>query len=137
MDSKMNDRLNAIPEHPFHQFLGVTSITSDKGCGALSVTLTENVINSAGILHGGAIYVLCDVCAYGGLVSLLDENTAAVTHDIQISVMRSARLGDVVDFRSEVVKMGKSVCFIDVKVTVSGEIIASARVIKTIRKARQ
>ena len=133
----MKDRLNIILKHPLHNFLGVTSISSDAGRGALSVTLTENVINPAGALHGGVIYSLCDVCAYGGLLSLLDEKTEAVTHDIQISVMRSAKLADVVDFQSEVVKMGKSVCFLDVKVTVAGEIIASARVTKSIRKVRK
>ena len=132
----MNDRLNTIAALPLHKFLGVTALNSDAGRGALSITITENLINPAGIFHGGVIYVLCDVCAYAGLLSLLDENTEAVTHDIQISVMRSAKLADVVDFQSEVVKLGKRICFIDVKVTVCGEIVASARVTKTIRKVR-
>jgi uncharacterized protein (TIGR00369 family) len=132
----MNDRLNKILAHPLHKFLGVTSISSEAGRGAFSITLTDNVINSAGILHGGVIYALCDVCAYGGLVSLLDERTEAVTHDIQISIMRSAKFADVVDFQSEVIKRGKSICFIDVQVTVSGEVIASARVTKSMREAR-
>ena len=132
----MNDRLNKIIALPLHQFLGLTALSSDAGRGALSITITENLINPAGIFHGGVIYVLCDVCAYGGLLSLLDEDTEAVTHDIQISVMRSAKLADVVDFQSDVVKLGKTICFIDVKVTVSGEIIASARVTKSIRRMR-
>ena len=130
----MNDRLNKILALPLHQFLGVTALSSDAGRGALSITITENLINPAGILHGGVIYVLCDVCAYAGLLSLLDDGTEAMTHDIQISVMRSARLADVVDFQSEVVKMGKRICFIDVKATVNGEIIAAARVTKSIRR---
>jgi uncharacterized protein (TIGR00369 family) len=133
----MNDRLNKILALPLHKFLGLTALSSDAGRGALSIAITENLINPAGIFHGGVIYVLCDVCAYGGLLSLLDEGTEAVTHDIQISVMRSAKLADVADFQSEVVKMGKRICFIDVKVTVSGEIIASARVTKSIRQVRQ
>ena len=133
----MSDRLSKILALPLHKFLGLTTLSSDAGRGALSITITENLINPAGIFHGGVIYVLCDVCAYGGLLSLLDEGTEAVTHDIQISVMRSAKLADVVDFQSEVVKLGKRICFIDVKVTVSGEIIASARVTKSIRQVRQ
>lgn len=132
----MDTRLKKMLAHPLHQFLGVTAINADAGRGALSITLSENVINPAGLFHGGVIYILCDVCAYGGLLSLLDDRTDAVTHDIQISVMRSAKLGDVVDFQSEVAKLGKTICFIDVKVTVSGQMIASARVTKSIRRMR-
>ncbi len=133
----MNDRLKNVIALPLHQYLGVTSIKSESGCGELSIKVSENLVNPSGRFHGGAIYALCDVCAYGGLLSLIDDRTEAVTHDIQISIMRSAKLGDFVYFNSEVVKLGKSLCFFDVKVTLTGQIIASAKVTKSILSGRK
>ncbi|MDY6904326.1 MAG: PaaI family thioesterase [Thermodesulfobacteriota bacterium] len=128
----MEKRLQKVMNHPLHRYLGVTAIQSESGRGELSIPLTENVVNPNGVFHGGVIYILCDVCAYGGLLSLMDESTEAVSHDIHVSVMRAAMLGDMVTFTSEVVKMGKSLCFIDVRVTSSAGIIASARVTKSL-----
>ncbi|MCP4105024.1 MAG: PaaI family thioesterase [Desulfobacteraceae bacterium] len=128
----MNERLEKVIDLPLHRFLGVTSIQSDSGNGILSVKINENMINLAGAFHGGVIYLLCDVCAYGGLLSIIDNNTEAVTHDIQVSVMQPAKLGDVVEFRSEIAKLGKRICFIDVKARLTAQVIASARVTKSI-----
>lgn len=133
----MNDRLQKVIEHPLHRYLGVTDIQSEAGRGAMILNITENLVNPAGILHGGVIYILCDVCAYGGLLSLMDTDMDAVTHDIQVSVMRSLKLGDVVEFKSEVVKFGTRICFIDVKVTSGGRMVASARVTKSILTSRR
>lgn len=127
----MNERLQKVIDHPLHRFLGVTGIQSDAGCGEIVLTITENLVNPAGIFHGGVIYLLCDVCAYGGLLSLMEVDVDAVTHDLQISVMRALKLGDVVEFTSEVVKFGTRICFIDVRVTSGGRLVASARVTKS------
>lgn len=128
----MNERLQKVIEHPLHSHLGVTTIESISGTGKLSITVNENTVNPRGVLHGGVIYFLCDVCAYGGLLSILDNKTEAVTHDIQVSVMQSAKMGDIVDFSSEIIQIGKRLCFIDVKASVKGKIIASAKVTKSI-----
>jgi len=130
--SSMNERLQKVIEHPFHKYLGVTTIESNSGAGKLSIAVNEKTVNPRGVLHGGVIYVLCDVCVYGGLLSLIDNKTEAVTHDIQVSVMQSAKIGDVVDFSSEIVHLGKRLCFIDVKAFVKGKIIASAKVTKSV-----
>ena len=76
--------------------------------------------------------MLSDVCAYAGLLSLLSDNEEAVTHDLHVSVLRPAMLGDEVVFRSEVVKRGRQLCFLNVTATVDDKIIATARVTKSI-----
>lgn len=128
----MNQRVQKIIDHPLHQYLGVRSISSREGAGTLSIDVSKNVLNPAGAFHGGVIYILCDVCAYAGLLSLLDEKTEAVTHDIQVSVMSSAKLGDVVEFKSKVVRLGRRICFIEVAAKVKDKIIATAKVTKSI-----
>jgi uncharacterized protein (TIGR00369 family) len=133
----MNQRLKKVLGLPLHRELGVTSIVSVDGRGTMDVTVNGKMVNVNGILHGGVVYLLCDVCAYGGLVSMLDDDTEAVTHDIHVSVMKSAREGDRVTFTSEVVRFGRTICFIDVKAAVGDQVIASARITKSIltRKA--
>jgi|TARA_B110000008_G_scaffold264892_1_gene289566 uncharacterized protein (TIGR00369 family) len=128
----MDARLQKVVDHPLHQFLGVMDIVSHEGCGELTITVTDNLVNPAGLFHGGVVYVLSDVCAYAGLLSLLKDTEQAVTHDLHISVMRSAKMGDKVVFKSEVVKQGRQVCFLNVTATVNDKTIATARVTKSI-----
>lgn len=128
----MDERLQQVADHHLHQHLGITEIKSDSGNGSLSVTVSRNTVNPAGVFHGGVAYMLCDICAYAGLLSLIDDKTEAVTHDIHVSVMQSARRGDVVDFNSSVVRLGKRLCFIDVTASVAGKVIATARVTKSL-----
>ncbi len=127
----MTDRLALVINHPLHRFLGVKRIEAAAGKSAFSVEVGEQLINPAGVLHGGAVYVLCDVCAYSALLGLMDDHTEAVTHDIHVSVMRPATFGQVVRFSAEVVKAGRSLSFIDVRAEAQGKVIATARVTKS------
>lgn len=128
----MDPRLNKVIHHPLHQHLGITDITSEAGAGRFEIEVNDRIINPAGVLHGGVVYLLSDVCAYAGLLSLIDENTEAVTHDIQVSVMAPARLGQTVVFESRVVKLGKRLCFIEVVANVEGKTLATAKVTKSV-----
>ena len=128
----MNPRLQNVLNHPLHQFLGVADIHSADGQGEIRITVTDELVNPAGIFHGGVVYVLSDVCAYAGLLSLLEDSEEAVTHDLHVSVLRPAKLGDEVVFRSDVVKRGRQLCFLDVTASVNEKVIATARVTKSI-----
>lgn len=128
----MKKRLDAIRELPFHRYLGFEIVRAEEGEAELSFTVNDATINPAGVLHGGIVYTLCDVCAYAGLASVLPPEKEAVTHDIHVSVLRAAALGDVVSFVSHPVKIGRSLCFLDITATVAGRPIATARVTKTL-----
>ncbi|MFP4445896.1 MAG: PaaI family thioesterase [Desulfosudaceae bacterium] len=125
-------RLEKVIDHPLHQYLGITAIQSQEGRGRMAVPVTDNIVNPAGVLHGGVVYLLCDVCAYAGLLSLLAKGSEAVTHDIQVSVMQAAHKGDILEFSSAMVKLGKRLGFIDVRMTVDDRVMATARVTKSI-----
>lgn len=132
----MNPRLQNVLSHPLHQFLGVADIHSADGQGEIRITVTDELVNPAGVFHGGVVYVVSDVCAYAGLLSLLNDNEEAVTHDLHVSILRPATRGDEVVFRSEVVKRGRQLCFIDVTASVNDKIIATARVTKSVIDSR-
>jgi len=128
----MTPRLRKVLDHPLHQFLGVADISSEDGQGEIRIKVSEELVNPAGLFHGGVVYVLSDVCAYAGLLNLLSDNEEAVTHDLHVSVLRPAKLGDEVVFRSDVVKRGRQLCFLDVTASVNEKVIATARVTKSI-----
>ena len=131
----MDHRIEQVAHHPLHRHLGIENVESAAGSGRLSVTVGEQTVNPAGVFHGGVLYMLCDVCAYAGLLSRLDAATEAVTHDIHVSVMRVARPGDTVIFEATPVRVGRRIAFIDVSARVDDRIIAQARVTKTLIEA--
>ncbi|WP_144394226.1 PaaI family thioesterase [Pleionea sediminis] len=128
----MNAKLEQLKYHPYHQYLGVVDIVNENNSVELHANVSENTINFSGVYHGGAIYSLCDVCAYASLVSSLENNQEAVTHDIHVSLLRPVVENERVIYKSTIRKLGRSLCFIDVEVTANGKLIATARVTKSI-----
>jgi len=128
----MTDRITPIKNHPLHIHLGVQDISSEAGNGTLKAIVNPNTLNPSGYYHGGIMYTLCDCCAYSGVLSILESNEEAVTHDIHISVLRPGKLNDKVIYQSKLVKRGRTLCFIDVEARIEGKLIATARVTKSI-----
>lgn len=128
----MSKRLEKIKNLALHKYLGVKNILSTEGGAELFAVVNANTVNPAGNYHGGVLYTLCDVCAYSGLISQLSPEQDAVTHDIHVSVLRPALESDDVTYTSSIVKLGKTLCFIDVEAQVKGKTIATARVTKSI-----
>lgn len=125
-------KLEAVKAHPYHAYLGLKQFQSDNGQGRLELQVAEQHINPAGALHGGIIYSVLDVVAYIALLSQLTPGHEAVTHDIHISVMRAAKLGDQLEFSATVEKLGKSLAFIQAQASSNGKLIATARVTKSL-----
>jgi len=128
----VSDRLKNLINLPLHQYLGVVDITSNEGSGVLTAKVNENTTNPLGVYHGGVTYTLCDVCAYAGMLSLLGDDEDAVTHDMHVSIMRSARAGEDVVFKSTVLKKGRNLCFMDVEAKSGEKTLARARITKSI-----
>lgn len=125
-------RLQSVVNHPLHQALGVRGIDSAEGEGRLEFVAEGLTINPAGMLHGGVIYTLADVCAYAGLLSRLTPEQEAVTHDLHVSVMRPVTAGQIVTVSSSIRRLGRAICFLDVTVESAGKTVATARVTKSI-----
>ncbi len=130
----MQKKLAAIKNLPLHIHLGVEDIQSDAGAATLRTKANDNTLNPAGYYHGGVIYMLCDVCAYSGVLSALDPSEDAVTHDIHVSVLRPVSPGATVIYQSTLVKRGRTLCFIDVTATCDTKVVATARITKSIVK---
>lgn len=125
-------RLQPLIDHPLHRLLGLEECRSRDGEGHLAITVSAINSSPAGGLHGGVVYLLSDVCAMVGLMSRLPADQHAVTHDIQVSVMRSAGPGDRVSFDSRITHLGRRLCFCEVVVQGGGKTLATARVTKSL-----
>jgi uncharacterized protein (TIGR00369 family) len=130
----LDERWRAVLDHPFHRYLGIRDIEATENGAVLKFTVSDQIVNVAGVLHGGAIYAVCDICAYSGVLNLLGPDQEAVTHDVHFSVLQKANAGDHVTVTSKVLKKGKSLCFIDVRAMVDGRLIATATVTKSLIK---
>lgn len=128
----MSDRLAAVRALPLHRDLGVTGIEAADGVATLCFTVNRYTVNPAGALHGGVLYTLCDVAAYSALLSRLPEDREAVTHDLHVSVMRSAVEGAAVEVTARVRRLGRSIAFIDVEASAGERLLATARVTKSL-----
>lgn len=131
-DDALTARLQPLLDHPLHRQLGVHALRSQDGAGHLAIVVSELSSSPAGGLHGGVVYLLCDVCAMVGLLSRLPPGAHAVTHDIQVSVMRSAALGERVGFDSRIVQLGRRLCFCEVVVRSGERTLATAKVTKSL-----
>ncbi|KAF9781341.1 HotDog domain-containing protein [Thelephora terrestris] len=99
------------------------------------VAVSPEMLNGAGILHGGCIAYLIDICGSTPLVVLghvLGKNGLGVTQNMNVSYHAPVSLGATIEIVSHSVTMGSRVmssrCEIIEKT--SGRIVASATVTK-------
>ncbi|MFT5681018.1 MAG: hypothetical protein ACI8RZ_001924 [Myxococcota bacterium] len=127
-----DDILAAMTAFPLHKQFGFEIIRAEDGTCEARCTVGPPHLNYGGVIHGGVMYLLLDVCAYCAALTLLPDGTNATTHDIHVSMMRPTPDGADLRLTATVVKPGRSLFFIDVVATVAGKPVASARVTKSL-----
>ena len=85
--------------------------------------------------HGGALYALLDAVCMLALLPALPAGQHAVTHDLHVSMMRTVRPGARCDLEGQVVRIGRTLAFIEGVARVDGQVVASARVTKSLTNA--
>ena len=123
--------LNRVRQLPLHHSWGVQSIDAHDGASTISIEVNENMLNPAGMLHGGLLYALCDVAAYAALLSLIDENQTGLTHHINVQVLRPVNLGDHIEIKGTIIKIGKRLSFLESKAYVQNKLVANATITKS------
>lgn len=135
MQTPLDRFLPTVTHHPLHRAMGVTQIVASDGKAQIDVTVSDTTTNTAGVFHGGVVYTLCDMACYAALLSVLRDGENAVTHDIHVSMLRAARLGDRVQFSARVLKHGRSVAFMTAEAHSGEHLLARATVTKSILRA--
>lgn len=115
-----------------HVFMGLESLTAGEGKATMTLRVGGDAINPAGVLHGGVIYALADVCAYAALVSAIGDDQDAVTHDLHVSMLRPGLRDAEVTITAEVQKLGRQLAFLRAEATTQGKLMAMATVTKSL-----
>lgn len=118
--------------HPLHRALGLETIDAGQGRSRFEVLIGPDMVNVAGMFHGGIVYLLADLACFAAVLSELKDDEFAVTHDIHVSMLRAAKLGQRASFEARVLKLGRSVAFMEAQVRCGEELLARATVTKSI-----
>jgi uncharacterized protein (TIGR00369 family) len=124
--------LAALMQFGLHRDMGMQFHLAHEGRSHVSFTVTPAMLTMAPALHAGYLYTACDLASYAALTSLLRHDEAAVTHDLHVSVMRSAIGGERVDIHAEVVKRGRTLAFLDARAMSGERLLATARITKSL-----
>lgn len=111
---------------PLADLLGITSETSENGRALFRLKVKPDLFNPYGVLHGGAIYTLVDYSMGSATTSLLKEGQLCATIEVKINYLSPTTNG-VLTAQSDVVRMGRSVAFVESRVTDDGgRLVATA-----------
>lgn len=128
-----------ILDTPLHQACGLELLSSAEGRSEIRFAVNDFSRNVIGTLHGGITYAMIDVAAFMALASVMPEGLHGVTADIQVSVLRTAQLGDAVHVRGRVDRVGRTLANMRAEAfvnTAEGErLIATGTVVKALIKA--
>lgn len=130
--ASLASRLEAVRQLPLHQALGLRSLQADAGEAELTFAADEPLLGPSGALHGGLLYVFCDVAAYAATLSLLTPDQDAVTHGLQVSVLRPVARGQSLTVSAQVQKRGRQLAFIQARVARDAKLVATASITKSL-----
>ena len=135
-DARRAAATGRILAQPLHRACELAILRSEAGLGEISFAVNDFAGNIIGTLHGGILYAFMDVAAFMALLSVIPDGLHGVTADIQVSVLRAARVGDTVHVRGRVDRVGRTLANMRTEafvITPDGErLIATATVVKSL-----
>lgn len=75
------------------KLLGIQVEEVEPGRAVLSMPAQEHILQSSGVVHGGFLSLLADSAISTALRSVLDEDAAITTVELNINFLRPARAG--------------------------------------------
>jgi acyl-CoA thioesterase len=105
--------------------VGVTFSKIEKGGSQAVLDVTDKLLNSMGVLHGGATYTLVDCGMGAALYSRLGEGKKGRTLEIKIAYLKAVTSGTVT-CDTKVIHLSKTVATLESDVRQDGDLIAKA-----------
>ncbi len=131
-NGKIDPRVTAVLDLPLHRYLGVSLIDPADPAAGATFHVAEPTQGPGGWLHGGVVYALLDMTCYLALIPRLAEDKIAVSHAVNISLMKGVPGDSSVQLTAEVVRLGKSLAFLRAEAHAGGHLVATATVTKSI-----
>jgi len=98
-------------------FLERTGPFYSKGKGrslSIGLRVLEHHLNARGLVHGGVLLTMADIALGYAMATSEDPPVSAVTSQLSADFAGSARLGDWVESRVDIQKIGKTLAFANV-----------------------
>lgn len=129
---KMATIVGLFEMQSYHQYLGFKVTECANGFSRIKVDIRPELRNLGGTMHGGIIYSLCAIASSLAALSVVDEGKYTVASDFNISVVSAISSGTVT-IEGKVIKAGKRLMFVEVKVfDEHDKVTALGRVTKSI-----
>ncbi len=110
---------------PFLDLVGVTFEKVEGGTARAAVEVTDKLLNSTRVVHGGATFTLADCGMGGALHSHLGEGERVRTVETQIVYFRAASTGKLI-CDATVVHRSKRIAVVECEVKQRGRLVAKA-----------
>ncbi|EDQ90056.1 uncharacterized protein MONBRDRAFT_16317, partial [Monosiga brevicollis MX1] len=115
----------------FTKALEISHLGQDKVC--VTVTVTKGLLNSYGMLHGGATMTIIDIVGTLALLSR-DVNKAGVSVEVNTSFISAAREGEQLIAEGRVLRLGRKLGYtqVDIINPKTGQLVATGRHTKAV-----
>jgi acyl-coenzyme A thioesterase 13 len=109
-------------------FLDRTGPFYSKGRGqtlSIGLRVLDHHLNARGLAHGGVLLTMADIALGYAMATAADPPISAVTSQISADFAGSARLGDWVESRADIQKIGKTLAFANIYL-----LVGDARIVR-------
>ncbi|MCJ8169376.1 PaaI family thioesterase [Atopomonas sediminilitoris] len=107
---------------PFSQHLGIQVLAAADGCTHLQMTVTPELRNLSGMLHGGALMALADTAMGLACFERFGADQPCVTVECKLNFIRPVADG-VVDCHARILHNGKRTLVLEAEVIQHGKLV--------------
>lgn len=113
-------------ENPFWSFLGMELSDVRKGYARVRLPMKEELLQSLGVVHGGAIFSPADSAGAMSVLGMLDKDEYCITLEMKINYVKSFERGAIIA-EGRIVSKGNRIAVSQVNiVSDEGDTIAQA-----------
>ena len=109
----------------FSDLIGLTFTDVEAEYSRATLSVTDELKNPHGVLHGAAAYAMADTGMGAALYPTLDDGQQCATIEIKISYLKPVSSGTLV-CETDVVRRGRTVAFLESEVRTDDRTVAKA-----------
>jgi uncharacterized protein (TIGR00369 family) len=132
---RVADVVRAVLDLPLHRALGLSLVDPGRPELGLVLPVGEVTVNPSGVLHGGLVPLVLDVCSYLTLVPSLADDRHAVTVSSSCSLLAAVPSGQEARATATVERLGRTTAFLTARLTHGDRVVAVGQVVKALVSA--
>ncbi len=126
------DRSRLALAVPLVEALGARPLRPEDPAAGVVVPVTGLAESGGGAMHAAALTAVLELAAYLALVPALDTDEHAVSHAVSLQLVAPAFGGSQVEAIGYLERRGRSTAFLTATAEVSGVLVATAQITKSI-----